>query len=218
MSMTPDSRSASSFQLRFPFGRLPSTSLSDSVNALLPALEQFNRFDRPDLAGPERTKWRRLLDQPLPERAQGLEPWWTICTRSSYLTARTLALPASRVGSRLPQPLRALSHPWRLPSRVLKRYWANAYNFLETVALRWLCELLGLDPKFQGLFASGGAVANLVALSTARQYAFERLSIDLARDGMPEMHRWRVYASSEVHHAIFRAAGILGLLAGGIFR
>ena len=99
-----------------------------------------------------------------------------------------------------------------------QRYWVNAYNFLETIALRWLCELLGLDPKFQGLFASGGAVANLVALSTARQYAFERLSIDLARDGMPEMHRWRVYASSEVHHAIFRAAGILGLLAGGIFR
>jgi aromatic-L-amino-acid decarboxylase len=87
----------------------------------------------------------------------------------------------------------------------------NAYNLLETVALRWLCELLGLDPKFQGLFVSGGAVANLVALAAARQYAFERLGIDPARDGMPETRRWRLYASSEVHHAIFRAAGILGL-------
>ena len=58
---------------------------------------------------------------------------------------------------------------------------------------------------------SGGAVANLVALGAARQYAFEQLGIDTARDGMPEMRRWRLYASSEVHHAIFRAAGILGL-------
>jgi aromatic-L-amino-acid decarboxylase len=39
----------------------------------------------------------------------------------------------------------------------------------------------------------------------------EQLGIDPARDGMPEMRRWRLYASSEVHHAIFRAAGILGL-------
>ena len=25
------------------------------------------------------------------------------------------------------------------------------------------------------------------------------------------MHRWRLYASSEVHHSVFRAAGILGI-------
>ena len=47
--------------------------LAEFVNALLPALEQFNRFEGPDLAGPERMNWRRVLDQPLPERAQALE-------------------------------------------------------------------------------------------------------------------------------------------------
>ena len=76
---------------------------------------------------------------------------------------------------------------------------------------RWLCELLGLDPKFQGLFVSGGSVANLVALGAARQHAFEQLGLDPARDGMSDMHRWRLYASSEVHHTVFRAAGILGI-------
>ena len=50
-----------------------------------------------------------------------------------------------------------------------------------------------------------------MTLGAARQYAFEQLGIDPARDGMPEMRRWRLYASSEVYHAIFRAAGILGL-------
>jgi hypothetical protein len=32
--------------------------LAESVKALLPALEQFNRFDGPDLAGPQRARWR----------------------------------------------------------------------------------------------------------------------------------------------------------------
>jgi aromatic-L-amino-acid decarboxylase len=51
----------------------------------------------------------------------------------------------------------------------------------------------------------------LVALGAARQHAFEQLGIDPARDGMPAMDRWRLYASSEVHHSVFRAAGILGI-------
>src|SRR6516225_4375157 len=146
--------------------------LAHYFNALLPALEQFNRFDGPDLAGPERTKWRRVLDQPLPERAQGLEsvvndlqalvipngprigaPGFAGWVTTAPTTAGTVASLAATVSG-------------------TQRYWVNAYNLLETVALRWLCELLGLDPKFQGLFVSGGAVANLVALAAARQYAF----------------------------------------------
>jgi hypothetical protein len=51
----------------------------------------------------------------------------------------------------------------------------------------------------------------LVALGAARQHAFEQLGLDPARDGMSDMHRWRLYASSEVHHTVFRAAGILGI-------
>jgi aromatic-L-amino-acid/L-tryptophan decarboxylase len=185
--------------------------LAHSIDALMPALEQFNRFDGSDLAGPERTKWRRLLDQPLPERAQGIDsvlndlqsiiipngvrigaPSFAGWVTTAPTTAGTIASLAATVSG-------------------AQRYWVTAYNFLETVALRWLCELLGLDPKFQGLFVSGGSVANLVALGAARQYAFEQLGLDPARDGMSDMHRWRLYASSEVHHTVFRAAGILGI-------
>jgi aromatic-L-amino-acid decarboxylase len=73
----------------------------------------------------------------------------------------------------------------------------TTFNLLETIALRWLRELLGIDQQSQGLFVSGGAVANLVALGAARQHVFEQLGVDPARDGMPDMHRWRLYASSE---------------------
>ena len=185
--------------------------LAHYVNALLPALERFNNFAGPDLAGPRRAKWRALLDQPLPEHAQGLEsvlsdlreivipnglriggPSFAGWVTTAPTTAGTVASLAATVGG-------------------AQRYWETAYNFLETVALRWLCKLLGLNSRFQGLFVSGGSVANLVALGAARQYAFERLGIDPARDGMPDQHRWRLYASSEVHHCVLRAAGILGI-------
>ena len=185
--------------------------LAESINVLLPALEQFNRFAGPDLAGPERPKWRRLLDQPLPERAQGLEsvlndlkeivipnvlrigaPSFAGWITTAPTTAGTLASLAATVSGS-------------------QRYMVTAFNLLETIALRWPRELLGIDQQTQGLFVSGGAVANLVALGAARQHAFEQLGIDPAQDGMPDMHRWRLYASSEVHHSVFRAAGILGI-------
>lgn len=185
--------------------------LAQSVKALLPALEQFNRFEGPDLAGPQRMKWRRLLDQPLPDQAQGLEsvlsdlreivvprglrtgaPGFAGWVTTSPTTSGVVASLAANVSGAL-------------------RAWVTTYNFLETIALRWLAELLGIDPQLQGLFVSGGSVANLVALGAARQHAFERLGVDPARDGMPDTQRWRVYASSEVHHSIFRAAGVLGI-------
>jgi aromatic-L-amino-acid/L-tryptophan decarboxylase len=48
-------------------------NLREYMGELLPALERFSTFDGPDFAGPERARWRRLLDQPLPERAHGLK-------------------------------------------------------------------------------------------------------------------------------------------------
>jgi aromatic-L-amino-acid decarboxylase len=185
--------------------------LAHSINALLPALEQFNNFDGSDLAGPERTKWRRLLDQPLPDRAQSLEA--VLSDLQTIVIPNGLRIGAPSFAGWVTTAPTTAGTVASLAATVsgAQRYWVTAYNFLETVALRWLCELLGLDPKFQGLFVSGGSVANLVALGAARQHAFEQLGLDPARDGMSDMHRWRLYASSEVHHTVFRAAGILGI-------
>jgi aromatic-L-amino-acid decarboxylase len=185
--------------------------LAHSIDALMPALEQFNNFDGSDLAGPERTKWRRLLDQPLPERAQGLET--VLSDLQKIVIPNGLRIGAPSFAGWVTTAPTTAGTVASLAATVsgAQRYWVTPYNFLETVALRWLCELLGLDPKFQGLFVSGGSVANLVALGAARQYAFEQFGLDPARDGMPETHRYRLYASSEVHHTVFRAAGILGI-------
>lgn len=194
-----------------PTERAVSDRLTDCINLVLPALEQFNRFDGPDLAGPERPKWRRMLDQPLPERAQGLEA--VLSDLRAIVVPNGLRIGApSFAGWIVTAPTTAATIA-SLAATVsgAHRFFVTPYNFLETVALRWLAELLGIDPKFQGLFVSGGSVANLVALGAARQHAFEQLGFDPARDGMPEAHRWRIYASSEAHHSILRAAGILGI-------
>ncbi|RDI65836.1 pyridoxal phosphate-dependent decarboxylase family protein [Nocardia pseudobrasiliensis] len=71
---------------------------------------------------------------------------------------------------------------------------------LELVTLRWLRELLDLDAHFGGLFVSGGSIANLTALTAARD---SRLGGDLTAA--------RAYCSTQAHPSIARALHIIGL-------
>jgi aromatic-L-amino-acid decarboxylase len=185
--------------------------LRDAVARVLPALEVFIRYEGEDRAGRDRDRWRSALDRPLPERGTGLEsvleqlattvipyglrngaPGFSGWITTSPTTGPAVAAFAAAIAGS-------------------QRWWVQPFNFLETLGLRWLAELLGLPSSWQGTFSSGGSTANLVALGAARQYAFERLGIDPARDGVAGAPRWRVYASSEVHHVVTRAAAVLGL-------
>jgi aromatic-L-amino-acid decarboxylase len=185
--------------------------LSEAIGRILPALEDFNRFQGQDLAGHQRSTWMAALSQPLPERGVGLQevlqelaetiipyglrigsPGFSGWVTTAPTTAGTAAALAATVAS--PQ-----------------RYYVQPFSYLEGVALRWLAALLGLPSDLQGIFTSGGSVANLVGLGAARQRAFERRGHDPARDGLPPDSSWRVYASSEVHHVVARAAAVLGL-------
>ena len=91
-----------------------------------------------------------------------------------------------------------------------QRYTITAFNHLEEVSLRWLAQLCGLGPHMLGLYSSGGSVANLVGLGVARQWVLEQAGLDPAAEGL-DGRQLRVYASTEVHHTIQRAAGVLGL-------
>jgi aromatic-L-amino-acid decarboxylase len=182
--------------------------LAEAVERLLPALERFSDFAGSDRAGRDRDLWRARLDGPVPALGCGLTEvldeleavigfglrngapgfcgWVTTAPTTAGVAA---SLAATVVGS--------------------QRYWVQPFNFLEAVGLRWLAELLGLPSDVQGVFVSGGSIANLVCLGAARQRAFERLGHDPARDGVPT--GGRVYASSQVHHVVTRAAAVLGL-------
>ncbi len=170
-------------------------------------LDRFLQFEHPD-ALHDAAAWRARLDRPLPEAGIGADavadellrdvvPHGSAVPRpgfSSFITtgATTVAtLAATAAGVASPQ-----------------RYGLTAFNLLEEVSLRWLASLFGLG-AMEGVYSSGGSVANLLALGAARQRTFERLGRDPAADGLDRPVA--LYASSETHHTVQRAAGVLGL-------
>ncbi len=185
--------------------------LSDAIREILPALEVFNQFRKQDLSAFQHSAWMAALDQPLPESGAGLQQVLHELTEtiiphgfrngspgfSSYVTtAPTTAGTATALASTVAGSQRWHVHP---------------FNYLETVALRWLAELLGLPGHWQGTFTSGGSIANIIGLGAARQWTLERRGYDPSRDGLPPDLRYRVYASNEVHQVVIRAAAVLGL-------
>lgn len=91
-----------------------------------------------------------------------------------------------------------------------QRYTITAFNLLEELSLEWLAELCGLGGRMQGVYSSGGSVANLVALGAARQWALEQAGIDAAANGMAGAEV-ALYASIESHHTVQRSAAVLGI-------
>ncbi len=184
--------------------------LEAALAKLAPALEDFSRFARPDTAQ-RRDLWQPLLAEALPEHGAGAEA-----------VLRTLAEVVIPHGSRLGHPgfsgwittmpttitaAANLAASWVSP----QRWWVHPGNFLDSLSTRWLSTLLGFPERFQGVLVSGGAMANLIGLGTARQHAMEKLGIDPTLDGVQALPLPRIYASSDVHHVVGRAMSILGL-------
>ena len=79
---------------------------------------------------------------------------------------------------------------------------------VERMVIRWLGQLIGYDADAKGLLTSGGSMANLIALLIAsrRKTGAQTASSGLWNSGTPLC----VYASTEVHMSIPKAADILG--------
>ncbi|PYJ26746.1 MAG: pyridoxal-dependent decarboxylase [Verrucomicrobia bacterium] len=70
---------------------------------------------------------------------------------------------------------------------------------LERLTIDWVRQILGFNAEAGGLFVSGGSMANLAAIAAARE----------AKGDSPG--RLRIYASSETHFSIAKAAALLGI-------
>jgi len=170
-------------------------------------LDEFLKFKHPDAMHPDR-RWRDYLDMPVPQQGVGIgqvvndllnqvipngspvpRPGFSSFITTGATSAATLASTAASIAS--PQ-----------------RYLHTAFNFLEELSLQWLAQMFGLGNR-QGIYSSGGSVANLIALGGARQSAFEKLGHDPAADGGDRPVR--VYASEECHHTVQRSGGVLGI-------
>lgn len=78
---------------------------------------------------------------------------------------------------------------------------APALVQLELNVLDWLRGVVGLPAGSGGLFTSGGSMANLLALVTARRELLP-----------PEFQRGVVYTSDQAHHSVLKAALFAGIL------
>lgn len=184
--------------------------LSEAVGGLLEALETFARFEGQDPAG-RRSCWQPLLDEPLPVEGAGPEV--------VLETLRSVVIPNGlRVGAPgfcgwvvgMPSTVPAVAQ-FAGTISAPDRGWVTAANFIEELALRWLRELLGLPGTCEGLFTSGGSMANLIGLGVARQHACERRGFDASCEGLRALPSVRVYAGENAHHSVHRALGVLGL-------
>jgi aromatic-L-amino-acid/L-tryptophan decarboxylase len=70
---------------------------------------------------------------------------------------------------------------------------------MERLTIDWIRQILGFNAEAGGLFVSGGSMANLAGIAAARQ----------AKDDASG--RLRMYASSETHFSIAKAAALLGI-------
>lgn len=185
-------------------------SLGPAIRAILPSLERFLEFEGADPAR-ERSRWRPALDRPLPSAGIGRDA--ALAELADLVVANGL-----RVGhpgfsgwvTTAPTDVAAAADLAQTVA-VAQRWWVTAGNFVDQLAMRWLIELLGLPSSFVGTFTSGGSTANLVGIGAARQQAGERLGLRPSLDGIGGLVEPRVYASTETHHVVGRALGVLGM-------
>ncbi len=184
--------------------------LAQSLAVVVPGLERFLRFEGRDPAT-RRSAWSPVLDQPLP--AAGIGPGRTLELLRDQVVANGLRLghpgfsgwvttAPTTIGA-VADLVQAIASP--------QKWWTTPANLLDAVAMRWLIELLGFPADFVGTFTAGGSTANLVGIGAARQAAGERLGLRPSLDGIAALPEPRVYASTETHHVVGRALGVLGM-------
>jgi len=171
-------------------------------------LDEYLRFDHPD-AMANSSRWKAALGGALPQHGVGAEQ--VVSEMGSYLIPNGSVIPKPGCTSFITTGATSIGALTVLAGAVAapQRFGLTAFNYLEEISLEWMAELFGLRRTMKGVYSSGGSVANLIALGAARQAAYVKLGIDVARDGA---HRpSRIYASEESHHSIHRAAAVLGL-------
>lgn len=81
---------------------------------------------------------------------------------------------------------------------------------VETIALRWLRELVGLPNSFGGALVASATFANLTGLAAATHWWGERHGVDVAADGLAGLPRMPVLSGGYVHASARKALQMLG--------
>jgi aromatic-L-amino-acid decarboxylase len=88
---------------------------------------------------------------------------------------------------------------------------SGAADLLEAQTIRWVGQFVGFNDHARGLLAAGGTIANLTALTAARERA-----IPGTRQHGTGGRRMALYCSAEAHYSVRRAAEVLGIGAANV--
>lgn len=73
---------------------------------------------------------------------------------------------------------------------------------MENQLIRWLCEMVGYPATALGNLSSGGSIANLIAITTARDFKGIRSK---------DVENTSIYLTHQVHHCVQKAIRIAGM-------
>lgn len=174
-------------------------------------LDSWRGFDRAREGQPPLPEdLREQLDQPLPET--GIDAVVGLDTASAILDA-SIAQPRPRflayVGSSGLE-IGVLADALMSCHDVNVAVTAGGADLVERQVLRWVREFVGFGAG-GGVTTSGGTIANLTALTAAREHA----APGVRRTGMAG-RQLALYCSAEAHYSVVRAAEVLGLGADAV--
>jgi aromatic-L-amino-acid decarboxylase len=95
--------------------------------------------------------------------------------------------------------------------------WRNApaSTELEEVVVSWLRQMLGLPDAFDGMFTDTASISSLLSIVAARQAV---PGLEARDEGLAGSKRLRMYASTEAHSSIDKAAVVAGIGRAGVRR
>jgi glutamate/tyrosine decarboxylase-like PLP-dependent enzyme len=147
---------------------------------------------------------------------QAAEPWNLIEILDRIGSPATVATAGGRyfgfvIGGALPSAVAAswLVSAWDQNASL--RVMSPVSAALEDAALRWARELLGLPAECEGALVTGATMANFTGLAAARHHLLERAGWDVENDGLCGAPPLTVVVGDEVHVALIKALGMLGL-------
>ncbi|MDX7999834.1 aspartate aminotransferase family protein [Xenorhabdus sp. Reich] len=153
------------------------------------------------------------FDKPLPQ--QGTNCQQVLEQLHAYGSPATVATTGGRyfglvVGGSTPAAMGAniISSAW--DQIALMESSSPVANELEKIAGRWVLELLNLSSEAFVSFVTGTTMAHVSALSTARNYLYQKQGYDMAEQGLHRAPELKVVLSEEAHISVLKALRLLG--------
>ena len=177
--------------------------------------------DRAVAPSPEAVLALDELDFPLPEA--GLDPSRVLAVLDDVGSPATVASAGPRyfgfvTGGALPI---AVAASWLLTAwdqNAALSVMSPVATRLDAVAIRWVGRLLGLPAEASGGFVTGATMANAACLAAARDAVLTRAGWDAAALGLVGAPPVQVVVGDEVHAAVLKALGLIGLGRGRAVR